>query len=147
MTRCRPCDTWSFEAMCAESITPEPIYVPALAMTSINDCVEFEIDSSGCMPRHTHRYSQAHDIGPGWNFWHMCISRRPCSCTARTATAEQTYSYNRSHITTITGAVTCTHTFADSNLTRNATRACSCIATENTAQKRRFLQNGKYPLM
>ena len=32
MAQCKPCDTWSFEALCAESTTPDLIYVSALAM-------------------------------------------------------------------------------------------------------------------
>ena len=48
MAQGKPCDTWSFEALCAESSTLEPIYVSALAMTSIDGCVDFEIESSAC---------------------------------------------------------------------------------------------------
>ena len=112
MAQCKPCDTWYFEALCAESTTPDLIYVSALAMTSIDGCVDFEIESTACPGTKCAQVSRSLRQRPRSqskkSFWCMCISRRLCSCTARTATAEQTYLYNRSHTTTATNFVTCT---------------------------------------
>ena len=45
---CKPCDTWVFELLCAESNTHTPMNVSKQAMMSIDKYIEIEIDTLAC---------------------------------------------------------------------------------------------------